>query len=338
MENERCQHVKRPRTDDGDIEQPQEATPNALSQHPEFWFEDGNVIIQAESTQFKVHCSVLSSQSEIFKDMFAIPQPSNASAESASSPVIILHDSLEDVQNIISLLYDTMRIYNRQEKTPLSVIGSMLRLGRKYRFKNLVKEALHCLTQDFPSTFDLWDVLGGTKCIQFSGSTLFDVVYLAHEHSIKSILPCLYLMICSQFPLVQIRNGFNRPQSKHLLKTDEPLACLSGREKLFRSVSQRTMAWIKRDIVPCEECTQRVKCERRRRGLMNAVMDEDIHVVINLVANSWNNNGLSKGLCPECIKLAQSPYEEERRKIWDELPGYFELKDEDFDAPWLVEP
>ena len=39
------------------------------------WFDDGNVILIAESTSFEVHKSILSSKSYVFKDMFSIPQP-----------------------------------------------------------------------------------------------------------------------------------------------------------------------------------------------------------------------------------------------------------------------
>jgi hypothetical protein len=41
------------------------------------WFDDGNIILHAESTQFRVHRSILSASSSVFRDMFSLPQPEN---------------------------------------------------------------------------------------------------------------------------------------------------------------------------------------------------------------------------------------------------------------------
>jgi len=72
-----------------------------------YWFEDGNVVLQAENTLFRVHQSILSRHSEIFKDTFAMPQdPSQENENVDNCPVIPLADSAEDLGNIISLLYD----------------------------------------------------------------------------------------------------------------------------------------------------------------------------------------------------------------------------------------
>jgi hypothetical protein len=75
----------------------------------QYWFEDGNIILQAENTLFRVHQSILSRQSQIFKDTFAMPQAASDEDESErveGCPVIPLSDTAEDLGHIISLLYD----------------------------------------------------------------------------------------------------------------------------------------------------------------------------------------------------------------------------------------
>lgn len=73
----------------------------------QYWFEDGNVVLQAENTLFRVHQSILSRHSQIFKDTFAMPQdPSQENESVEDCPVVPLADSAEDLGNIISLLYD----------------------------------------------------------------------------------------------------------------------------------------------------------------------------------------------------------------------------------------
>ncbi|KZV92453.1 hypothetical protein EXIGLDRAFT_790330 [Exidia glandulosa HHB12029] len=39
----------------------------------EFWFEDGNLVLQAQHTQYKVHRSLMSNRSDFFRDMLTLP-------------------------------------------------------------------------------------------------------------------------------------------------------------------------------------------------------------------------------------------------------------------------
>lgn len=90
---------------------PQE--PPSLTQHVDLWFCDGSVILQAESTLFRVHKSQLSRRSIVFSDMFALAQPPVMSTHATLAdetyegcPVVKLHDSAEDVANLLLALYD----------------------------------------------------------------------------------------------------------------------------------------------------------------------------------------------------------------------------------------
>ena len=74
----------------------------------EYWFQDGNVVLQAEDTLFRIHRSIISRQSQIFEDMFSMPQvPSQEDELIEGCPVVQLSDTAEDMGNIISLLYDS---------------------------------------------------------------------------------------------------------------------------------------------------------------------------------------------------------------------------------------
>lgn len=69
------------------------------------WLDDGNVVIVAERTAFKVLRSILSRNSDIFRDMFAMPQPANAEVMDGC-PVVQLPDSKKDVAHVLSALFD----------------------------------------------------------------------------------------------------------------------------------------------------------------------------------------------------------------------------------------
>lgn len=74
-------------------------------QRSEFWQDDGNVILQARSTQFRVHKSMLSNHSSIFKDMFANAAPIGEELVEGC-PVIHLSDSPVDMHHVLRAIYE----------------------------------------------------------------------------------------------------------------------------------------------------------------------------------------------------------------------------------------
>lgn len=76
--------------------------------HPTLWYDDGSVVLQVETTMFRVHRSILSAQSEIFKDMFAIPQsPTGSDSTIDGCPVVtMMGDTTQDWENALLAVYD----------------------------------------------------------------------------------------------------------------------------------------------------------------------------------------------------------------------------------------
>jgi len=97
--------LKRQQTD------PQEEAQTQPLQKSRFWFDDGNVILQAENTQFRVHRSLLSMHSNIFKDIFSVPQPTDTTTtlNVDGCPVITLSDKADDLEHVLSIFYETIR-------------------------------------------------------------------------------------------------------------------------------------------------------------------------------------------------------------------------------------
>lgn len=76
----------------------------------DFWFSDGNIVLQTEDTQFRVHGGVLIRHSQVFKDVLDIPQPGQPSEPQVDGcPVMPLFDDTEDVQAILSILYNNIK-------------------------------------------------------------------------------------------------------------------------------------------------------------------------------------------------------------------------------------
>ena len=75
---------------------------------PELWFEDGSVVMIAGNMAFLIHTSILSRHSEIFRNMFGVPQPAVPAPSDVFNgrPVVHVSDSAHDFKQLLCMLYD----------------------------------------------------------------------------------------------------------------------------------------------------------------------------------------------------------------------------------------
>lgn len=84
------------------------ATPPRV-QSSKVWLDDGNIVIEAQGTMFRVLRSILSRESVVFHDMFLMPQPAledrNADMHDGC-PLVHLEDSADDISLFLFVLFD----------------------------------------------------------------------------------------------------------------------------------------------------------------------------------------------------------------------------------------
>jgi len=76
----------------------------------QFTADDADIVLRASRCEtpreFRVHKTILSIASPVFKDMFDIPQPvSPTTPTGAATPVIDLDDTSEDLENFLRMIY-----------------------------------------------------------------------------------------------------------------------------------------------------------------------------------------------------------------------------------------
>ena len=71
------------------------------------WFDDGSIVLNVETTLFRVHRTTLSKHSTVFEDMFSIPQPPDQ-ATIEGCPIVKKPDSARDFAYLLKALYDPL--------------------------------------------------------------------------------------------------------------------------------------------------------------------------------------------------------------------------------------
>ena len=79
--------------------------PLSSARHDEFWLYDGSIVLAVESTLFRVHQTILASHSEVFADLFTIPQPEGEDMIDGCHIVRLFGDSEQDFADLLRAMY-----------------------------------------------------------------------------------------------------------------------------------------------------------------------------------------------------------------------------------------
>ncbi|TFY78719.1 hypothetical protein EWM64_g5288, partial [Hericium alpestre] len=218
----------------------------------EFWFSDGNVILVSGSSVFKVHRGQLERHSEVFRDMFSIPQPEEQDAL-YGVPCIPLYDSPPDIFYLLKALYDGL-YFKEPYSSEFPFLAAVLRLSTKYLIHTLRECCLSRLLHDFPATLDGWDLrekavtdIHGRYGPRDSIPSPILVINLARELDITSILPAAFYDL-SRYGTSKTVIGTPSPDdASNILKAQEAPIIYLGHSDLVntfrgREAAQRSVA------------------------------------------------------------------------------------------------
>ncbi|KAK7690458.1 hypothetical protein QCA50_005556 [Cerrena zonata] len=198
------------------------------------WFDDGNIVIVAENTGFKVHRDVLSQRSEIFKDMLLVPQPPVPNQDEILDgiPVVHVSDTQKDLFYVISAIYNGYKYFGEGKLMTFPVIGAFLRLGNKYEIPELQRAAISRLracfpdrlkdfrnaettaqcaeTEDEDEDMDEEDLKFNPPLIYMCLEEVIGVIDLARTHNLPSLLPAAFYLISCLPPEIVVKGGGGR--------------------------------------------------------------------------------------------------------------------------------
>ncbi|KAJ7665932.1 hypothetical protein DFH06DRAFT_1385682 [Mycena polygramma] len=305
---------KRKRTDEDSPEPAAATTPGPV--RSKIWKPYGDIILEAESTQFRINRDTLAQYSSVFRDMFGVPQPPN-------EPTI--EGCAIDWQLLLEMFYDPFMSGNALS---VDLLAAMLRLGRKYEITTAKEDAVQRIEYEYPASLDAWDKVATnfTKIRSRSGCQV-DLLRLAVERGIFSSIPALAYCCLHAWKLELLLTD-------QVERDDETFVSIPNNLKLTLAIAaERMQSWQKQifkwledaGVVPHASCRSPALCTQQRHALhcIFSFGEEDAH--FHCLTNWVQGNTWSSRLCRICEPVARTRFNSDRHKTWDALPGFFEL-------------
>ncbi|TFY66287.1 hypothetical protein EVG20_g4798 [Dentipellis fragilis] len=209
----------------------------AIKRHPDFWFDDGSIILLASSTDaFRVHRTVLARCSEIFRDMLLVGDP-GPGAESEGMiegcPVVRLPDDVADICRLLKAIYDPL-IFARDKEMTFRERLCYLRVASKYMVTAIREEVITYLRSLYPSTLEEYHA--APTFSEHSSCNVLLAVNTGITCHILDILPTAFYICCLLLPRSVLLEGEKDADGNTIhLETSSLLKCLTGMADLLES-------------------------------------------------------------------------------------------------------
>jgi len=292
------------------------------------WYTDGSIVLVAEKTAFRVHGTILAANSEIFKDMFAIPQSATPDPDAETyegCPVLRLQDSPADLKHFLKAIYD-FSYFPPRARTKFPVVAAVLRLSTKYHAPALRQRAIDLMTTVYPSSTADWTKRSHQRLIPPFEDEHVAYIALAIETDIRVILPAVYFA-ATRAPLAGVLTQMRKLAVAHSVQWDVCTDFLVGRERLQQAEITHILGFLANTFARpgCRDSNDNNLLLTAARNAVRRVVDQEPY-------HQWCSAkpaevGPALGLCAVCCDTVTESIEQARRKVWEQLPGYFNLAD-----------
>ncbi|PPQ89863.1 hypothetical protein CVT25_004779 [Psilocybe cyanescens] len=296
-----------------------------ITRSQKFWFEDGSVIVQAESTQFRLYRGLLAKHSTFFNDLSQVSQPAWETMIEGC-PVIIVSDRAKDWHNLLTLVHHLHDYADTNHSYSIFELISFLRLGHKYQFDRIRLMASRALKHRFPCKLRDWDSSCNPSMDQIVSSAAdssashnfeFELINIAPDAGLQTILPAVYLKCFSSHGLKKIFSGITLPDGTSSSLSPTTQATLSiGHEKLIlASIDLLIKPLLSFNYSGCKNTDNcRVQCA----GIVSRYITQ---ILTEFASDGFEDEDFCWGCMPKIASLIA----EGRKKLWDMLPSYFGL-------------
>ncbi|KAJ7612168.1 hypothetical protein FB45DRAFT_940017 [Roridomyces roridus] len=308
----------------------------------ELWFDDGSLVIQCESTQFRVHRSILAACSPVFKDMLSLPQPPDSQMVEGC-PVVQLSDSPIEAAMFLKAIFDPNYFRPFPARTEYPILQGCLRLSHKYEVDYIRHRALVHLSSRYRTTLaehDTADEFDSDPTPDRNLSTIISwpmpddptyrvaVVQLARQVDALWILPrAFYALSASIHELGgkalhgAVFNGLSVD-----LGIPDQMTLLEGHTIQTRASSSEILkSLVVMTQIP--DCTAIARCPKERLSLVRSLLDVESqypsHPLSVWDVADWDP--FERLLCRVCLGALRKAHKKTRQAFWDRLPEIYGL-------------
>ncbi|KAF7299334.1 BTB domain-containing protein [Mycena indigotica] len=90
-----------------------------INRSKDYWFEDGNIILQVQQTQFCLSKSILALHSPVFRQMFSVPSRLPLDEPlSKECPIVVLRDESQDWEHLLGVIFPKDSSFARPPSRP----------------------------------------------------------------------------------------------------------------------------------------------------------------------------------------------------------------------------
>ncbi|KAH9829562.1 uncharacterized protein C8Q71DRAFT_727995 [Rhodofomes roseus] len=321
---------KRPRTDSESSAASvgSDSSKEPFSRDGRFWYEDGNIVVIAGNVGFRVYKGLLSAHSDVFRDMFSLPQPGPDPV--GDCPVVHVTDTAAELRSLLSVLLPTQFLPEHRFST-FEDLANCTRLAHKYGMKQLLEDSLKGLEYYFPSTLASWD-RRNKLAIDTQAIVGVNVARLTNT---LSLLPAA-LYLCCQLTAEELIEGHpHSDNTEDTLSPEDLRLCLNKRAELCTLFMTSTLRDTFSPIGEDGECSTNSRCNNSIHSILSAHVTLTCSGYSNALYSSFKSlrNYFYKAtpkpaypLCSSCIKILVEREGNRRKQIWAELPKLFGLE------------
>lgn len=296
----------------------------------DLWYDDGSVVLIAQDRAFRVHRSILSQQSSVFRDMFSIPQSSDV-VNMDGCPTVELADDAFMLEHLLRAIYNRFFFLPCATQSANEVVRigtSIASLSHKYDIPPLMKEAIVRLEEIYSTKFEDHNRYRVDEDPMDDGTAIFviNVARRIEPSPLDRILPVAfyYCRRTGQLPMSPLVYGIRRgPCSPPEKLSDEDLArVLRGKSELELSMTLAfTEVLLPPDANFGTRCRNLLSCRDELNQLMRCVMASI--PTAQILADCPDN--FYTGLCAVCREHVKRALSSSRRKLWGNLKALFAL-------------
>ncbi|PIL26172.1 hypothetical protein GSI_11927 [Ganoderma sinense ZZ0214-1] len=293
----------------------------------DFWLDDGNLILLAGRSAFRVYRGLLVKNSPVFADMFTTGS-AGATETFDNCPVVRLADHPQNLRDFLQYLMPCSALVLVEEvpECRFEQLHAAFHLAHKYQCQDVEARILFVLKKFYTSNFNDHDRYATSKytLVPPPPQAAIAAVNIARLTSTLSMLPFALYLVCTLEG--RAVDGYERRDgsAEHLSAEDLKL-CMNARGTLAWELAALTKTVFSSTEYPSLQCMHPDSCVVAEDTMFCETQESvpggcDVLESYRESVDEWAK---AYGMCKGCKRKLLARDREERRKMWIKLPGVF---------------